>query len=430
MAIERVEEAKTADDGGDYEKACRLYLQSVAIIQKCIGYSKEKSQKDVYTQKAMDILDRVETLKKCIASGADSSSGNRAGGDGQKGGNTKEKDNSAFRDSLESCIVRTSPNVTWDMIAGLDSAKEALKESVILPVRFPQLFKGKRRPWKGILLYGPPGTGKSYLAKAIATESDGTFITVSSADLISKWMGESEKLVRNMFEMSRDIAKETQRPTIIFIDELDSLASSRSEEENEATRRVKTEFLVQMQGVTSDESDGVLVLGATNIPWALDTAILRRFERRIYIPLPDVPGRVQMFKIHMGSTPNTLTEDNWRSLADDTPLYSGSDIENVVRNALMEGVRTLQLATHFKKVPGPDPNDPTKMVNDRLVPCSPGDPDAFEATMMSIKDPQKVMDIPVTYAHFRKSLMSCKPAVTQAQLKKLNEFTTQSGQAE
>jgi len=126
----------------------------------------------------------------------------------------------------------------------------------------------------------PPGTGKSYLAKAVATEAESTFFSISSSDLVSKWLGESERLVKNLFELAR-----AQKPAIIFIDEVDSLCSSRSDSENDATRRIKTEFLVQMQGVGVD-NDGILVLGATNIPWGLDAAIRRRFEKRIHIPPP------------------------------------------------------------------------------------------------------------------------------------------------
>ncbi len=140
------------------------------------------------------------------------------------------------------------PNVPWSDVAGLENAKESLKEAVILPIKFPHLFTGKRKPWRGILLYGPPGTGKSFLAKAVATEANNsTFFSISSADLLSKWLGESEKLVRNLFELAR-----AHKPSIIFIDEIDSLCASRSDTESESARRVKTEFLVQMQGKKSN----------------------------------------------------------------------------------------------------------------------------------------------------------------------------------
>ena len=167
-------------------------------------------------------------------------------------------------------ILSDKPNVKWDDVAGLEGAKDALKEAVILPIKFPHLFTGKRTPWKGILLYGPPGTGKSYLAKAVATEANSTFFSVSSSDLVSKWMGESERLVKTLFQMARE-----NKPAIIFIDEVDSLCGTRGEGESEASRRIKTEFLVQMNGVGHDDT-GVLVLGATNIPWQLDNAIKRR----------------------------------------------------------------------------------------------------------------------------------------------------------
>jgi vacuolar protein-sorting-associated protein 4 len=203
------------------------------------------------------------------------------------------------------------PNIKWSDVAGLENAKESLKEAVILPIKFPQLFTGKRKPWRGILLYGPPGTGKSYLAKAVATEANNsTFFSVSSSDLLSKWLGESEKLVKNLFELAR-----THRPSIIFIDEVDSLCSARNDNESESARRVKTEFLVQMQGVSNDNNDNILVLGATNIPWSLDAAIRRRFEKRIYISLPEPAARKAMFKLHLGTTPTSLKEEDLTELA-------------------------------------------------------------------------------------------------------------------
>lgn len=471
LGIERLSEATKADsEDDDKAKALQLYIQSIEIFHKAAQYSKEKVQKQAIEEKIKEILQRAETLKKAMSEDESNGSSRGGGGGGEKGkkgggggssvkgkksggGGAGEDDPDRFTDALEGCVVAASPNVTWDMIAGLEGAKEALHESVILPLRFPQLFRGKRRPWQGILLYGPPGTGKSYLAKAVATASSGTFFSVSSADLLSRWMGESEKMVRQLFGLARQKAQETKRSSVIFVDEIDSLTSSRSEGENEASRRVKTEFLIQMQGVQSgrgsrkkesrengdhqnddkeeEEEEGearVLLLAATNIPWTLDSAIRRRFERRIYIPLPDKTARVQMFKIHLGDTPHTLSEANLKDLAARTDMYSGSDIENVVRNALMESVRALQIATHFRRVPGPDPRDAKKTVPNRIVPCSPGAPGAFESTLNDLKCPELLMELPVSYADFCKSLMTAKPSVSANDLSKYEEFTAEFGQ--
>ena len=175
------------------------------------------------------------------------------------GGKDKEKDEeqSKLYAQLSDIVVAEKPNVPWDKVAGLEAAKSALQEAVILPIRFPSLFQGNRKPWSGILLYGPPGTGKSYLAAAVATECDATFLNVASSNLVSKWQGESEKLVKTMFKMARE-----KSPSVIFIDEIDSLCSARSSGENESSRRIKTEFLVQMQGVGKTR-EGLLVLGVS-----------------------------------------------------------------------------------------------------------------------------------------------------------------------
>mmetsp|Transcript_15978 Transcript_15978/g.15386 ORF Transcript_15978/g.15386 Transcript_15978/m.15386 type:complete len:255 (+) Transcript_15978:157-921(+) len=251
-----------------------------------LKYEKNPKLIEIYKQKMVEYMERAEYLKKSVLNQNDEQV-NQGGGSSQQakkkedGKKEEDKEEEKLQDALSSAIVKEKPNIKWSDVAGLDQAKASLQEAVILPTKFPQLFTGERKPWRGILLYGPPGTGKSYLAKACATEADGTFFSVSSADLVSKWLGESERLVKQLFKMARE-----NRPAIVFIDEVDSLCGSRSEGENETSRRIKTEFLVQMQGVGND-MDGVLVLGATNVPWELDGAIRRRFEKRIYIPLPD-----------------------------------------------------------------------------------------------------------------------------------------------
>lgn len=144
-----------------------------------------------------------------------------------------------------------------------------------------------------------------------------------------------------------------------------------------------------------NDNDGILVLGATNIPWVLDSAIRRRFEKRIYIPLPELQARAIMFKLHLGNTSHCLSDEHFKELAGATEGYSGADISIIVRDALMQPVRQVQTATHFKKVRGPSPKDPSTIVNDLLTPCSPGDPDAIEMNWMDVEG-DKLYEPPVT----------------------------------
>lgn len=247
---------------------------------------------------------------------------------------------------LERDVVQKNPNVSFDDIAELDDAKRVLQEAVILPLLMPDYFKGIRRPWKGVLLFGPPGTGKTMLAKAVATVGKTTFFNVSASSLASKWRGESEKLVRILFEMARFYA-----PSTVFVDEIDSIASKRGGGDHEASKRMKTEFFIQMDGVASEaaqdnegeeekepEIKNVMVLAATNRPWDLDEAMIRRLEKRIYVPLPEEKGRQVLFKINLKNT-KMEEEIDWEKLIETTKGYSGADINNVCREAAMMPMR-------------------------------------------------------------------------------------------
>jgi vacuolar protein-sorting-associated protein 4 len=349
-AIETVKKAIELDNSGSYEQAYQQYYSALELFMLALKWEKNAKSKDMIRSKAGEYMERAEKLKahiqaadtkKPAAMGANGAASNGAGKGGEK--DEEDADSKKLRGQLTGAILTDKPNVKWEDVAGLEGAKEALKEAVILPIKFPHLFQGKRQPWKGILLYGPPGTGKSYLAKAVATEANSTFFSVSSSDLVSKWMGESERLVKQLFNMARE-----NKPAIIFIDEVDALCGPRGEGESEASRRIKTELLVQMDGVGKD-SKGVLILGATNIPWQLDAAIRRRFQRRVHISLPDTPARMRMFELAVGDTKCEMNQNDYKTLAQMSDGYSGSDISIAVQDALMQPVRKIQTATHYKK---------------------------------------------------------------------------------
>ncbi|GAB6030656.1 Vacuolar protein sorting-associated protein 4 [Chamberlinius hualienensis] len=425
-AIDLVTRATEEDKKKNYDEALKLYEHGVEYFLHSIKYEAQSDRaKESIRSRCVSYLDRAEKLKEYLKKGQKQKPVKAGEGSKKDSGSDSDSDNvegKKLQNKLEGAILIEKPNVKWSDVAGLEGAKEALKEAVILPIKFPHLFTGKRTPWKGILLYGPPGTGKSFLAKAVATEANNsTFFAVSSSDLVSKWLGESEKLVKNLFQMARD-----SKPSIIFIDEIDSLCSSRSDNESESARRIKTEFLVQMQGV-GNNTEGILVLGATNIPWVLDAAIRRRFEKRIYIPLPEEHARTAVFKIHLGNTPNSLNEENFRELGRRTEGYSGADISIVVRDALMQPVRKVQTATHFKKVSGPSRSDPDVTVNDLLTPCSPGERGAIEMSWMDVPG-DKLLEPIVSMSDMLNSLATSKPTVNDDDLKKLKDFTDDFGQ--
>ncbi|TDZ28713.1 putative AAA domain-containing protein [Colletotrichum spinosum] len=281
-------------------------------------------------------------------------------------------------------IVVHGDEVHWGDVAGLEIAKNALRETVVYPFLRPDLFMGLREPARGMLLFGPPGTGKTMLARAVATESNSTFFSISASSLTSKYLGESEKLVRALFLLAKALA-----PSIIFVDEIDSLLSQRScAGEHEATRRIKTEFLIQWSDLQRAAA-GVLVLAATNLPWAIDEAARRRFVRRQYIPLPEPETRSTQLQTLLGQQKHSLTGSDVTKLVTLTDGFSGSDITALAKDAAMGPLRSLGEAL-------------------------------LQTTMDEIR--------PISLEDFESSLKTIRPSVSKVGLKEYEDWAKEFGE--
>ncbi len=321
--------AKTAiklEREGNLNEAIVYYYRAITALKKLIKMEERRSIKKIYEdrlkQYAKRVLELLETVKKEDKFRSKSGAG--------------EKDE--LKKMIREAILIEKPNVRWSDIANLEKAKEALMEAVIWPLKRPDLFKGSRRPWKGILLFGPPGCGKTLLAKAVANSVNATFFIVDSSVILSKWLGESEKIVKELFRMARE-----NQPSIIFVDEVDAIAATRSANEHDAIHRVKTVLLTEMDGMYAKPDERVLVIGATNMPEILDPAFRRRFEKRIYVPLPDFNARREIFRIHLRGVAVSNDVD-FNKLAKLTEGYTGHDIALLVREAIMRPIRELARA--------------------------------------------------------------------------------------
>ena len=247
-----------------------------------------------------------------------------------------DKEEDAMDEKVESEIMSKNPGIKFSDIIGMKEMKQTLYEIIVVPTIRPDLFTGIRKPQRGILLFGPPGTGKTMIAKAIASECGSTFFNISASSLTSKWVGESEKTVKSLFKIAYK-----KVPSIIFIDEIDSILSKRSESENEATKRLKTEFLIQFDGLGSNTNARLLVIAATNRPMDLDEALLRRLPKRVYCGPLDEDGRFEFIKKVINRVDTNLSDDDIRDIAKRTNDYSNSDLMEICREAAYQPVREL-----------------------------------------------------------------------------------------
>ncbi|MBY8982986.1 MAG: AAA family ATPase [Candidatus Lokiarchaeota archaeon] len=374
FAVQEAQEAVALDAKGHYKQAIVKYQRAAEGLLQFIKFNKNQIMNQKCKIQIKEYLERAKILnahtggsrsrKKIIKKDIGEPPENKI----EEQGENVSAEEQELLDMIAGTIITESPNVRWTDIAGLKSSKQLLREAIVLPILKPELFTGVVKPWSGILLFGPPGCGKTLLGRAAASECNATFFSTSSSDLLSKWLGESEKLISALFKLAR-----IKAPSLIFMDEIDSIATSRgSGSESGGERRVKTQLLSEIQGIKSDNDKPLLVVGATNRPWDLDNAMLSRFQKRVHVPLPDIEARKAIFKIHTKGVNMILDDDDFIELAVRSEGYSGRDISNICQEVVMLPIRELDISGILE--------DPNKEVKRRDLTI-----DDFKKTLKKIK---------------------------------------------
>ncbi|MEK6919923.1 MAG: AAA family ATPase [Thermoproteota archaeon] len=321
LAVRYAKEAIELERKGSKRIAVTKYQRAIELLLKLCSLYPSVPQNKVY-------MDHVDAYKRRIQELQSDSVPVEHPADV-----SESRDSKSIK--LDQWVLTEKPDINWDDIADLERPKRAIEESIIFPVRRPDLFP---LGWpRGILFFGPPGCGKTLLAAAIASEIKGVFFNADAASLMSKWLGESERNVSQLFTKAREVSENGQ-PAIVFLDEIDSLAGVRGEEVGGEVR-VRNQFLKEMDGILDKKRNyHVYVIGATNKPWVLDEPFIRRFQKRIYVPLPDVKARMDMFQIY---AQNLKCDNNvdFAVLARLTEGYSGGDIRDLFQSTQLKVVR-------------------------------------------------------------------------------------------
>jgi SpoVK/Ycf46/Vps4 family AAA+-type ATPase len=347
-----------ADSQGAIGMAITDYQNASDTLMKLIRLYPTSTLNKIYMQGYKKYQERIKALRETRGADIEPVVDPNASPDEQRKSLARTQPHKDEGD-LEDLVMREKPDVKWSEVIGLDDAKGALRESIVYPSKRPDLFP---LGWpRGMLLYGPPGTGKTMLAAATANELDGYFINVDAASMMSKWLGEAEKNVSKLFKMARKYNEREGKPVILFIDEVDSLLGDRNSEVG-GEIRAKNQFLSELDGVNGKGKDTMMyVIGATNKPWSLDEPFLRRFQKRIYVSLPNQEARQKLFKQYTEPLEKS-SRFNLITIARQFDGYSASDIKDVCQGAQLLVVNELFKSPNYHEpINGETAQDPREI---------------------------------------------------------------------
>lgn len=431
------EEAEQACDDQEPERATRLFRDALHHYQNAILVEKDEEGKARILHQCQMVMQRIREIDP------DHSEEEEEDDEGDEGGERKSKKKKRHREKRQEKAAAPVPsgghgdfheelrslrlsgeqlgNLAWDDIIGLAEVKEQLLMCTKVPLELPHLFQGELSSSKGILLYGPPGVGKTRIMKALARQSGMAFLAVTTADIVSKYLGESVRYIRALFEVARE-----QRPCILFIDEIDGLCGSRdSNTESGELKRAVGQLLQELDGVRQGQMQGILFVGATNLPWALDSGILRRVPRRYYVPLPDHEARAALLqyncqRVPCGFGPPLSAETVWL-LASDMADFSGADIASVVETAYLRSVTHLQHAGRYKGL----------VVGEQRVVVPARDDEegrgVLDVAYADIKNKAALLPLALSEEDVRAACLIIKPSVNQDTLARYEQWTVEHG---
>ena len=358
-ASKYAEAAIRADSQGAVGMAITDYQNASETLVKLMRLYPNSALNKIYMQSYQKYQERIKALRESRGADVEPVVDPNASPEEQKKALARAQPNKDDQQDLDDLVMKEKPDVKWTEVIGLEDAKGALRESIVYPSKRPDLFP---LGWpRGMLLYGPPGTGKTMLAAATANELDGYFINVDAASMMSKWLGEAEKNVSKLFKMARKYNEREGKPVILFIDEVDSLLGDRNSEVGGEVR-AKNQFLSELDGVNGKGKDTMMyVIGATNKPWSLDEPFLRRFQKRIYVSLPNHDARQKLFEQYT----NPLKKSdrfNLSSLSKQFDGYSASDIKDVCQGAQLLVVNELFKSPNYHEpIEGEIAQDPREL---------------------------------------------------------------------